>query len=335
MKGKLTKPTKQQQVLDKNENGQTSKGISSELGVPLSTIRDVIHRGKVIEKRNLKKKLGRKRRLTTRDQRAISRELKRNPNSSASKIKSSLNLLSNVRTVQRQLHRLNYERRKMKVKPTLTEKQKRNRLEFAKDHVTWTDDWNNVVFTDEKKWNLDGPDGYNYYWQNLNKFDDQTYFSKDPYGKQSVMVLGAISYEGKLELLRVDEVINSRHYCQMIENHLYPDAHALFGEDFILQQDRSSSHVSKETLCFLENWNIEVMDWPAKSPDLNPIENVWGILTRMVFHDGAVYDTKDQLWRAIKSCWENLSMETIQSLVDSMNSRMIKVIEKNGAMTKY
>ena len=280
-------------------------------------------------------KLGRKPNLTARDLRAIAREVKKYPTSTASSMKKSMKLTSSAKTIKRALKRKGYKRKKMLVKPSLTDKQKRIRLNFAEQHVTWTDEWDNIIFTDEKKWNLDGPDGYCYYWKGLDSSTDKIYFSKDPYGKHSVMAFGAISTRGKLELLRISGTVNSRSYCQTIANDLYPDAHALYGEDFILQQDRASCHVSKETLYFLDDWNVDYLDWPSKSPDLNPSENLWGILTRMVFHDGAVYQDEEHLWRAIKSCWDNISTETIQNLVVSMNRRMINVLEKNGGITKY
>jgi transposase len=65
--------------------------------------------------------------------------------------------------------------------PPLTEAHKSARLEFAKSHMDWEKKWQNVIFSDEKKWNLDGPDGNQFYWHDLRK--EPQYFSKRQQGE--------------------------------------------------------------------------------------------------------------------------------------------------------
>ncbi|KAM8717008.1 hypothetical protein ACLKA7_003818 [Drosophila subpalustris] len=68
--------------------------------------------------------------------------------------------------------------------PHLLPRHKEARLKFAEDHLST--DWNTIIFSDEKKWNLDGPDGSRCYWRDLRK--DPIYFSKRNFGGGSVMV---------------------------------------------------------------------------------------------------------------------------------------------------
>lgn len=68
----------------------------------------------------------------------------------------------------------------MKKEPPLNEEQKNARLEYARSHMTWDKEWRKVVFSDEKKFNLDGPDGYAYYWHDLRK--EPKIFSKRQQG---------------------------------------------------------------------------------------------------------------------------------------------------------
>lgn len=71
-------------------------------------------------------------------------------------------------------------------------------------------DWNKVIFSDEKKFNLDGPDGWAYYWHDLRK--DEATFSTRQQGGGSVMIHGGFSGNGKIPLTVIDAKLNSIGY---------------------------------------------------------------------------------------------------------------------------
>ena len=99
-------------------------------------------------------------------------------------------------------------------------------------------------------------------------------------------------------------------------------------------QDNASIHRSSLTKNWLKDNNIECIDWPANSPDLNPIENVWGILTRAVFANGRQFKNKLDLKKEIMKQWGLISKKDLSNLIQYMPNRIFEVISKNGQNTE-
>ena len=78
---------------------------------------------------------------------------------------------------------------------------------------------------------------------------------------------------------------------------------------------------------------VHVMVWPANSPDLYPMENLWGIFCRTVYAEGEQYNNVGELRTSIISAWENLNASVLQKLVNSMCDRVLKVVVKQGSFT--
>ena len=86
---------------------------------------------------------------------------------------------------------------------------------------------------------------------------------------------------------------------------------------------------------YFSDKNVVLMDWPALSPDLNSIENLWGIVVRQFYGQGKQYDSKVSLTGAImKSCSE-IDDRTVKILRGSMKNRYIEVIAAKEGKTKY
>ncbi|KAL1246805.1 hypothetical protein QQF64_034822, partial [Cirrhinus molitorella] len=93
---------------------------------------------------------------------------------------------------------------------------------------------------------------------------------------QSVMFWGAMSSAGVGPLCFLRSKVNAAVYQEVLEHFMLPAADQLYGDaDFIFQQDLAPAHSAKATSTWFKDHGIPVLNWPANSPDLKSIENLW------------------------------------------------------------
>lgn len=253
---------------------------------------------------------------------------------SSSQIKTSLNIPLSRRTVQRIIAscpHMRYLKRKMQ--PRLGPQHIHGRLSWAQQVSSWTDQWKKVVFSDEKKFNLDGPDGWQYYWHDLRK--EPQYFSRRVQGGGSVMVWAAFGDRGKTPITFLEGRQTATLYQNTLNSHLLPYGHRIGGRQWVFQQDNAPIHSAGTTREWFLQHGVRVLEWPSRSPDLNPIENLWGSLVRRVYAGGRQFDSINDLKEAITIAWEQIEISELRRLVDSMHPRVVQVLIRNGKSIHY
>jgi hypothetical protein len=112
------------------------------------------------------------------------------------------------------------------------------------------------------------------------------------------------------------------------------DLHANRG-DFILQADNDPKHTSKATRSWLKGNHISTLDWPASSPDMNILENLWAHLDNQIQAHPKKPSNSAELWKILQEEWKNISLEYIRKLYESLPRRVEGVCNAKGGNTKY
>ncbi len=151
---------------------------------------------------------------------------------------------------------------------------------------------------------------------------------------QSVMIWAAMSSAGVGPLCFLKSTVNAAIYQEILEHFMLPSADKLYGDaDFIFQQDLAPAHTAKGTKSWFNDHGVTVLDWPVNSPDLNPIENLWGIVKRKM--RDTIPNNADELKATVKETWASIPPQQCHKLITSTPRRIEAVIKAKGAPTKY
>lgn len=209
--------------------------------------------------------------------------------------------------------------------PNLSRKDKTDRVVFAEENME--EEFDTTFFTDECMFTLNG---HTKVW---GKRGCRVHVQQSTYPSK-VMVWGAISARGKAYLETVEGTMDRFKYAEMLEERFFPVANDIMEEEeWGFQHDGASCHRANIVKDLLTDYGIEPPEWPARSPDLNPIENIWSILKSQVYKRKP--RTKRELEDFIFEEWENLDEDMVARVAESFNSRLEKVVERHGGVIDY
>ena len=141
------------------------------------------------------------------------------------------------------------------------------------------------------------------------------------------MFWGCLSYYGVGPLKPVEGMMNFKKYLNVLTKKVIPEMARKFLEGSgIFQQDLAPCHTSRKVKSFINLNNILVLDWPGKSPDLYPIENLWSIIKLRLRGKDCI--TMVKLMEAIIDYWyrDPQIQETSKKLIDSM-PKQVKLVQ--------
>ena len=204
----------------------------------------------------------------------------------------------------------------------------KKRYDWAKKYEAWTDeDWKRVVFSDETHFSVQGQKAQ-YVRKFVNETPKSSHYNQTVKYPQKTMFWGSFSFHGVQELCRVDGMMNSGKYLNVLSDIVVPNMTKLFPDNSgIFQQDLAPCHTSKQVKEFFKENNLNVLEWPGNSPDLNPIENLWAIpKLRLRNHDCT---TLAKLHEVVFELWYNdpKIQENCCKLIISMPQRVKQVLK--------
>ncbi len=324
-------------IISLHKKGEGYKKISKALLISQNTVAKVVQTFKKDGTATIsQRRPGRPRKLTPRQERLLMRRVEENRHASSLQLSKEVESQTGVTisrdTIRRTLQRNGMHGCSPRKKPLLKPRHKKARLEFARAHADKDEDyWDSIFWSDETKINVFGTDGFKTVWRRKGEeYKEKCMVPTVKHGGGSVLMWGCMSAAGVGELHFIDGIMNSQMYCSILKEKMLPSLRAL-GRRALFQHDNDPKHTSKATVGFLKKNRVKVIQWPSMSPDLNPIEHLWGILKRQVEHHSP--SSIQSLKEVILEEWKKIDLAKCRQLVHSMPRRLGAVIKNHGGHT--
>lgn len=311
-------------IVNQRQKNVPVRELADELGITERTIRRICATYRSTRRVGRKVGSGRRKALNSSMKLKIHRMLTNNPSLTCKELALRLGNVVSDETIRLYLKGQDFSWKQRSRVPNISEEDKQRRLDFAESNMEI--EFDSIFFTDECTFDLNGTTKV---WGKKGKRilkGTSTYAPK-------VQVWGAISAQGKAYLEIFYGNMDSDLYMDILEDRFEPIALEIMGDSWILQHDGARCHTSRAVTELLEEMEIETLDWPPRSPDLSPIENVWSLLKRQVYKRSP--RTLFELENFILEEWDRLDDRVVGRMAQSFQRRLEGVIEAEGSILKY
>lgn len=338
-KGKELSMDLRTRIVDAHKNGKGYKAISKQFLVPVSTVQSIVKKYREFQMVENREGRGRKQKLSPRDVRKVVREVNLNPRST---FKAILNNLStsgieiSKSTLQRTMRKEGFRGCRPRKAPLLQDRHIKARLSFANEHLNKDASfWSSVLWSDETKLELFGHRDVAFVWRKKGEaFKPKNTVPTVKHGGGSLMFWGCFSANGTGNLVKINGIMKQDQYIKILQENLKQSAEALnLGPNMTFQQDNDPKHTAKSVKKWFVDNNVNILQWPSQSPDLNPIENLWGIFKKNV--NARKPRNLKHLEQIAVEEWANISKDVCKNLVVNYHKRLSAVIANKGFAIDY
>jgi|1186.fasta_scaffold111665_1 transposase len=327
------------EIVGLSKGGSSQREIAQILNHPKSTVGDIIKKYNEQGLTSAASRSGRPKILTERDNRHLIKVVKDNRKDTLEEITEKFNTGMKIsvskRTVQRTLHEKGYSGHAAKKKPLISEKNRKKRYGWCRMRKNWITEWEKIIWSDESRYELFNNDSNNWVWRKKDERYKVDCLKPTVKNSIGIMVWGCFCNNKLGPLVLIEGTLNSDRYIELLEEYLLSFLNNLSIEVYIFQDDNAPCHASIKTKTWKETNLIENLPWPAQSPDLNPIENLWDILERRVRKHKPTPTNKNDFFTVLKEEWYKIDESQLIRLVKSMPNRINTAIKSKGNPTKY
>ncbi len=311
--------------------GHSHEAIARKLEVSPKFVRGTIDRLTDIGGVADRPRTGRPRKLSESDRKRLVKGVKgrerRSTRKTAATFKSTKSGRVSKDTVNRTLRSEGLIPHRKKRRPKLTQQQKEKRVEFANEFRR--KDWSDCAFWDEKRFELDHPPNP----KNDVVWDErgQEFFKEEEKFPKAIMIGIAITVHGPTRLVIYPDTVDAPEFIKRLGGPV-ADIYEMFGdEEWTMVMDKASCHTAKLSQDWLAEHvprTIPLSKWPANSPDISAIENLFGFVQDVV--DQKAPKDLESLKRIVRAEFKKIDPEKCKNFISALPGRLQRIIKSKG-----